>query len=490
MRIKRWHLLIIIIVVLVLATPFVTGLLFKHNYMNLIAAINANSQVKATVTDYQLGWFSSDATLSLSFDNSVPTYPTNPPKEFALSFVMTVTQHITHGPILYAPTEHTWRLAQANVLGVLHMPAQIEAAVLGSRAQEGSLQLDLLSTFFHGYILKLREPSINLQAGMENLTWQGLSGQMNFTLAEQHIHHMKSLVTIGALNASTKAASMFSQPITTTTDITYNADHLWEGSHTLLIPEIILDVTQSESNYMLKNFRAAYFASMSAPHLYNIRAQFTLDNFLSPAFEIGSSNLVLALSKLNADAWNRFIQAVETSPLPNPSHSPSQAMLDNLYILITPDTLISEDVSLNSKNGILTSHGEASWPQPINSLQDMMSKIKLKLSIRVSQSLIQKLITMNVPLTQPTTQSNEVTPTVPANPYAYAYASATDTPPANNTSETTYNNPSTSTLTQARVDQWVQLGYLTVDKNDFITDITYENGVVKANGHEVNEAKH
>lgn len=96
---------ILIVAVIALAGPFVTGLLVQHQYRQLVAFYNAQPYVHAVIKDYQRHWFTSDVVLSVQFKGinwqKYADYINAAVFPDVNSFTVTMRQHIQHGPLFY-----------------------------------------------------------------------------------------------------------------------------------------------------------------------------------------------------------------------------------------------------------------------------------------------------------------------------------------------------------------------------------------------------
>lgn len=101
-RRQGWMAVLVIVLAVFIFSPWLIGVAVQQKYEKLLNQFSSEANVQLTVTDYQRGWFSSDATLNvdiadpqilqaLSFNgNAVPSH---------LSF--TLQQHIQHGPLFF-----------------------------------------------------------------------------------------------------------------------------------------------------------------------------------------------------------------------------------------------------------------------------------------------------------------------------------------------------------------------------------------------------
>ena len=118
---KKWLLLVLVIILAVVVfTPYGFGFMIEKNYKNILTQI-PHSKVQIKIVDYQRGWFSSNAKLKISFN--MPKLLEQKAKVKPLTFF--VNETINHGPLIIATNpdgDKRLVIGQAFILGLVKQP--------------------------------------------------------------------------------------------------------------------------------------------------------------------------------------------------------------------------------------------------------------------------------------------------------------------------------------------------------------------------------
>ncbi len=87
-------LVIIVVALLLLATPYLIGSHVESKFRDIVEQSNQHSAFQITVSDYQKGWFNSTAIVELSVNH-------NPAQTSGEAFTIKMNHDIQHGPVLW-----------------------------------------------------------------------------------------------------------------------------------------------------------------------------------------------------------------------------------------------------------------------------------------------------------------------------------------------------------------------------------------------------
>ncbi len=131
-RLPFFSLLIVIVLLAVLLTPWSMGLIIRHNLDNFFAALKHQSNMKVDIQSYRKGWFSSDVKLSVRNGLLINQNPQD-------QNTYTYDLHIVHGPLVRDMTSHHWTFAVAAIRLALSLPPQSAAIINSPIVSEGIL---------------------------------------------------------------------------------------------------------------------------------------------------------------------------------------------------------------------------------------------------------------------------------------------------------------------------------------------------------------
>ncbi|EKD74181.1 MAG: hypothetical protein ACD_45C00049G0004 [uncultured bacterium] len=502
-----WVLLVLILLVML---PWIDGLIFKRDYFNFITLLNANKRVNIKVLEYHQGYIASDAKISVS-----PLIHPSPENSFLLE------QHISHGPWVKDHRNNRRTFALAFIQNKVHAPS-MEALLLTKDTSVA--EMNTLVTLNGHYLSQIKTPVFVLPIG--NISWQGLTGNMDFYVVGSRIKQITTDLTIGAISAHLGEHSLITQDAHMHYVLQPDVRGLFSGSSDFVIPLVTLN--QQNNTFFLKNARLTNAFQVVDTNFYQNHLQFSLEQLSIPDFLINPSTLDISFDNISAEGLLRIIKATHEMPLAN--YEQYGALVPGL---ITLATVIKEDVMLNTSYGSLLLNGQINWPFAVNTWNDVMQGAKGTLNIRVSVSLVNQLlkwipahslkdgasahqdslvspekklleqidtwstenkldlsvglqikdvIQLNLPpdlfarKIDQFVQLKEIPADIAAqikNQYALAKKPPVQTaklpqPPANPMQETW--------------DRWIKQGLIKQDKDNYVTLITYEQGMMKANG--------
>jgi uncharacterized protein YdgA (DUF945 family) len=133
-----------------------------------------------------------------------------------------------------------------------------------------------------------------------------------------------------------------------------------------------------------------------------------------------------------------------------------QALLPKI---ISPTSSVAVDVGLTTPQGVLIVNAKMNWPVPVPAslnLPALAASSTTTVAMRVSIALLQKIVgqTASLLISQPQTDAAQ-------------------------------SSPQPVDIVNQMIQTFVERGFLVKDKDDYVTSLVYENGVLKANGLEV-----
>jgi len=468
---------LIIIVLLILAgiaiAPWIDGMLFKSNYYHFVQALETDKRVKISILEYREGWMSSDAKISImptvDLMSGLPISPNTPTTGAYITPTIILDQHISHGPLVNDPITHQYTLGLASIESNMHLPATVEAVLLGNQAnQNGVISIYGLATLGGDYLNQIKTPIFNINIpSLGSIVWQGLSGYINFHMEGKHIQNIKSDITIGAVNARSIAGIFVTENADVKSDMTLDKTGLWNGSYAFTAPKI--SVTDESDVYSVKNVSFSTQFGVTSTNLYATQLHILLDQLNSPHFSINQqSHINLSIENLNADALLTFINEARQNT--SATSEDTQRFESLLPPIISTTTLIKHDSAINTSWGRLIESSQASWPIAVKTVDDIWKNVSAKADIRISVSLVNQLIDLSVP---------------PAPPVAKPVTDTNSTVPSQNVEQPVAKPTSPADVMKQHVADLIKQGYIIVDKDDYVTSITFLQGKLKANGLDV-----
>ncbi len=552
MRIKPILVTVLLLLILIglAMIPWIDGMIFKRDYYNFVKALETDKRIRIKILEYREGWFNSDAKVSIAPNMDVvgmPTPPNLPEGNKYTTPTIILTQHISHGPLVQDPISNQRKLGLASIQSNVHLPAAIEAILLGNQANStGVVTVNGLATLGGDYLNQIKTPVFNINipnVGM--VIWQGLNGSMLFHVEGQHIQSVTSDMNIGAVTARNASGSFISKEVSTKYDITRDVTGLWNGSYTINTPEVTVSDTGTVL-FSINNLGFANTFGVVGQDLYTTKLRIQLGQLKIPEFSMNQSNLDLSIENLSAPALLNLINAArkyDESATTTPEQMRQYTAL--ITSLITPTTLLSNNVSINTSFGRLLTNGRTSWSLPVKTTDDIMKNVKSTEDVRISVSLANQLIeiiaaqetqsshqTVDASANEPTEQNflkqldnlgtqnkidlsvaiqikdlvqthlspadfskyidqlvkvKQLTPDI-ATQLKMQYTAVSEhkaLPPAPPPPKPA----SPAEVMRGQVAALIKQGYLKQDKEDYVTLITFEKGVLKANGLVVQEIK-
>jgi uncharacterized protein YdgA (DUF945 family) len=415
MRIKaRYVVALVIIVGAVLATPFLDGFFFKQNYYQLIEARNANFGASIEITEYNLGWLSSTATLTVNA-------PNNPKVK------ITINQTIKHGPIIADPDSGEHKFAEATILSQVHLDKQYETFLLGSNAgsDTGVMGIFTWVSFMQHFknhfqsapfIIKMPGPNEN------KITWSGISGDIETDF--KHDYALENFKT------SLVSAPLYIQSADHNVQLSQQAiegegncgKHLFCVGHSSLnIP--LINITTATLNARITNLNYQVDSDIDEKDNFSGKLTLTFAKYDAQDYNVGPFSFDLNVKNMNSVSMSKLVDALhqaEQSGQANPNAT-GLILLGQLSSesphLVAPHFAIIQNTHFATSYGAFTSKFNLEWPDntPLPKTVNDFMQARIKFHATAATSLVDQMI-MSADQKTAESQSAETSPTPAAAP--------------------------------------------------------------------------
>ncbi len=450
---RRFILLLLFIAIGAAAgSPFVYGVLFKQEMMRLVDVINSGGLIKLSVMDYKRGWAVSQAHIKVEPGTVFLDNPAMKPALAGNNASMVVDIQIQHGPLIYNPIEKRYALAYGSVSGFISLPDQIETVLYGKKSPNGFMQFDAVSSFKGNWFSQYKIPPITLPSTDVAGRWGGMDAVFHVDVKQDKLEKYYTKATINALEVRAEkpeAAEMIpnvnAQPITYENSM--NNTHGYAFNSVFSTPSVVI-VSGSTPVFALKNLKQVYTQKSNlSDNLLNIYSSLTLDTFSLINFPIhlNKSGIYFNIKNLNAKEYDELYDYA-TSIKRAMTEEELTKLQSLIPKIISPSSYLTIDIGMNTSDGVLVMNSKLSWPQLLSgqmNMQTLLMSANATVAMRISSALLDKMIA--------------------------AYLE----------------QPDQAQMVQQMIQQYLQAGYLLKDNNDYVTSIVYQNGSVKANGHDV-----
>lgn len=491
---KRILYTFIIFLIAIAIMPWIEGALFKSKYLHLIEVINQDNRAEIKVISYQQGWLHSSAKIFVTLNKAliklyqISITQANTPIGF------TVEEKISHGPLIYDRFSNAFNLAHAKIQNDIYLPKEIQTTLFGNLTTNDMLRVDIISKFDGDWTGEINVPTFSLSIpNLGNLTWFGLTGSFNIILADHYFKSTNFVAKLGSFilkssSQDTSIRSIETDPIKYKYSASYDDVGLFSGT-TNAYTHTISIIKTNETKIIGK--------SVAIHTAFNMdRRTFYAGNLSINIKDLNiSSNIIPAIQPLHMlITVNNFSIKGLLSYLDNISVNTPEAMqkinvntAEGLLMhMITPESFIEGDLSLNSSLGGLTSHFKSTLRSdvpPPSTFHDLIASLSTTANFVISPSVMQKIVELyNDKIFVSKTSQGTVA--------KFLTKPQTITVPASMTSKLTpipATNQSSNLSAKQIVEDLLYGGYLAKDdNNNYITDLTIKSGEWKLNGRIVN----
>lgn len=525
---------VIVILIIILSTPWFMGYQAKKLYLSLIQEKNNlyNNQLKIEVTSYKLGWLHSSATYNITV---IPD-PSIPPMS-----VLQGQSQISHGPIVYDRINKSVTFALAS----LQDKASVLFAPINGNTPLAIISADTVMHFGNKVSNVFQFDNVMIPG----ITWLGFNGTSNISLKSGKVDSVstklqstpfsatipeQTIPTNTATQAQNQNSTLSIAPLTISTDIVNLTD-----SPTSTTAISLADVSMKRGNnptMMAQGITIHSNASLkSNTYSSTVTAKLNklfIANFVIP--DINTVNVNFAVNNLDVSQQSSLAAQIK----------PIGTSLD-IHVL-RPDTTATFSLSLNSPHGALSLAANADWKGLTPSskvttgeqlLKATNATANLKLSIALAKKIAELVVsaapdyvadlkqkaTINNPeLASNTDIKNQFDKAVAllvqqqqmqlpdaitvmnlheTNPSIEAFTTVVNglqiTEPTKKIlidteskslqmAEAAKETPwSTEQMIQLVISNWLENGYIIQKNDDYLSTITVNGGNVLVNGHDV-----
>ncbi|MES2217384.1 MAG: DUF945 family protein [Pseudomonadota bacterium] len=392
MRIKaKYVVAVVLIIVAVLAAPFVDGFFFKQNYYKMIAARHA-SGAPINIVEYHLGWLSSTAKLEIASGN-------NPKAK------ITIDQVIQHGPIIADPDTHNHKFAEATIASHIHLDKQFENYLLGgANSDSGVMGIFTWVSFLQNYQSHFQSAAFLIKVpGQQDskITWTGMSGDIETVFKHNfELENFKTSLVGGPLyiqNAE-HGVQISAQQI----DGEGNCGKYVVCVGTTLLNIPLINISSASQVVRLTGLSYGVNSSVDAKNNLSGTLALTFTKYEAQDYNAGPGTFKLTINSVNTVALKKVMEAVHDASANLEKQSDPQAtqlmLLAQLTAaaphLITPTFSINESSMINTSYGPFSSSALLAWPEknPLpNSINDLM-QMNFKLHVTAATALVDQII--------------------------------------------------------------------------------------------------
>lgn|GEM_PF-6149327 len=401
MRRIRIYLFSILFIFFIALIPWVSGNIFKYQYLKLIDVINKGKQIQIDLVKYRQGWLNSEAVIQVKLVD--PSLLKN--AIIAQSpLIVTLEEFISHGPIVYTHLTNQFQLGYASVHTVIQLPCPLQEKLFGKQELIGLIQVDTLLKGSGHWLAQLHIPVLLFSIPQFNIAWFGLDGSCKLKIKNEHIKDIVTTMKTGALTIHNQMPNFNLQqlivsPFKYSSDWSHQSNGLWSGSSTIFFPQIIYKKT----NGIIYSIDRVVFNntfSISPDIFYNMVFNFKFKNLSLPDNDlphINAFNMMTKANNFSSTGFSEYIDFIKTN-FPQSLTSINYPLLQNLVLhTITPNSLLEIDAKADTVLGGLSSLANMHWqpdaPIPVN-FSDAIKESYITARMRVANVLLSKLFTI------------------------------------------------------------------------------------------------
>lgn len=388
--------LVIFIIIIIGLAPGVDGYLFKRNYFRLIDIINKREKAKIDVLVYKEGWLNSYAKIRVT--PAVFVGDPNAPN-------LVLENFISHGPILHDTVNGGLALGYATIKTLINFSDSSKRYYDERQNPETGIEINTLAKFSGKWFNKLKLNQLVISKPyLGKLSWDGLDGNVNFTLHGNTIKYISGVLKFGALFVEADVDNPYFKQFTIQA-LTYEktaermANTLWSGQTKMTIPNITITLANATNivvNQLALESSTGKGINESA---YSLNSQFTLKSLEVPS----GLGLIPSLSdilfkfnmeNLNAEATKNLLKhfrALQSKSLTNEDLAKYWAFAAQT---ITKTTTVNQSLDFNCSLGAFKNDSKLTWPAPVTfkDASDFFKKATIAVNVRMSIPLAYKLI--------------------------------------------------------------------------------------------------
>lgn len=434
---KKLILLLAIIIIIIGATPLVGGYIFKGDFDKFITALNQDTNTQARVVEYKSGWVSSHAKVIIEPRETGRSMPGFAKPQIVLD------QEICHGPFIF-DKEYGFTIAEGVVHSQVHL--QPFEMLIGVPQDKGMMQVSTLVNYNNTYVSQFSSPPLT-KAVPEKFTfkWEGFKGSANIDMANDKIDKVTTKVDMGPVDVNIANGSYEVKIAGATGENMMKSSSvpgLWNSNHSDKIGTITYSVSGKDM-FMMNSTKAMVNTKIDNKNLFDMDMNINIDrmNFTDQI-------------EIKPVAFNVTINDLSGAELAKIMRTPSmdRSSSENLFPkVVTPTSNVKSDLKVETSRGHLMVTANVDWKgQSVANAEEMRNKTNVMVNLRISQNLL-NYITGIVDSMRPAPS-------------------------------TTSSNSTDTKSMQDEIKSYIDKGYLTQDKDDYISQIMMSQGKVTING--------
>jgi hypothetical protein len=387
-HIKRYLLIYILILIFlmgILGTFWGAGKVFKYNYLAFIKTLSIDENIPIKVIEYNQGWFHSSAKIFIQTDFSKyamlfnSSFPKNSSK---INSGFMIEQEITHGPFVHDDNQNKYTFAIALIKSNVFITLPTN---LSNEDKKEIIKFHSLALMGNQYNSHFETSSANLMIYETSVKWQGISGNIHFSLLKDHINTIIIELNNGPLVIKYLDYLLNISGITIKSDMTINPTGLWNGTQLISIPQVSL--MASNNKYIINNFNSTSKFNVNQQNIYDYTSQTTIGELNIPEFVINPMQITYSITGVNAKGLNDFIILSKNINKDKTIDQEKNQIFEKYFSnIFTPNIQTTLDMINMTNFGKMTVHAKADWPENI-ALPNNLEAIKKNVRVRIDLSL-------------------------------------------------------------------------------------------------------
>jgi uncharacterized protein YdgA (DUF945 family) len=495
--------LVIIIAILVLGSYFGLGYLTEQKLKEVLNVVNQSSGVSAKVENYKRGWFTSKALIdwTLRIPERIITPAggglsrTLPAEEYQLPMPL----NIYHGPVIFADNSVKLGLGYAKT-DLSLPPKYLEEfnKVFSADSTKPKLDMSILVSYLNNTSINISVPKFKLIAEkFGQFDWLGMTSTTNVS---SNLDKVDGNLTIDGISLAKDHLKTTMSPITSEFNLHKSDTGLYLGDASLSFPSLV--VTNNAQKLFELDQLNVYSSSNIEEGLFGAHFKTTIEKIITEGKTYGPGKLQVAIRNLDANVlarMNEQLKQVQQGGSDTERQKATLALIPELPKLFAKgaEFAISE-LNFGMPQGTIEGSLLVSMPKgevlnPFELIQKIQGRGKLKLPIVVfkdllTESIRQKMLASQLPqsiqqgLVQQMQQTNQ--PPTPGKAGATSGQKAISPPlsPANVVKQA-------EALAENQLASMVQAGILKVQGNDYVIDVSLNQGQLMVNDKPINPTK-
>lgn len=547
---RKGILLLVIILALVLAIPYLDGYFFKSLFIQQMTAIANQSSdkiFKIEVEKYNLGWFSSDVKVNI--------VPIQKNKYFSDKF--TLNYHVSHGPLAYDAVAEKYVFAYAAISGEFRLSPEVQKLFYGKEINQPWMVLQTTVNFNNVWEQTVSFPTqIIPHVGTLQIT--DSNSVIQFVLKNKVIQQWQANGKSGTISLQADANNLFvpdvlTQPFTFNQTSARQANGLWNSDTKISTPNIFFKWKQGD-NLNINNLSMHSIRGLDNNNLYHYDYKISLEkidiqNKFAAAFSPLAFKLDYTLSNLSPSGLNDYYNFIgKSSSVISPEQE--DLLISRWANIFTPTSNMNINMLINSSLGALSIQMKYSLKPGMTvprTIEEAKRSMFVEIDTRIAAPLLNKIIEMeltknnpamakqpviqevkvkqiakntdetpiekaavdllkqgkislqlsmavidmahkNIPMNEFTQNVNAGTSSETAALLVQAYQESNAPTPQVAVKNTLPTPQQLADDIQKVIDQWVQQGYLVRINNDYVSKIVYDAGILKINDKDMSAA--